>query len=79
MVIASMILVRPSQTWMQRTQLDVMRTVCYHPGPILMPDLSQAAVSDIVQPDLPEGSLREEESAGLRMEEEVGKQILVNG
>ncbi|GFZ48798.1 hypothetical protein JCM24511_06547 [Saitozyma sp. JCM 24511] len=27
--------------WIRRTQLDVMRTVCYQPGPLLMPDLGE--------------------------------------
>jgi hypothetical protein len=29
------------QVWIRRTQLDVMRTVCYQPGPLLMPDLGE--------------------------------------
>lgn len=29
------------QIWIRRTQLDVMRTVCYQPGPLLMPDLGE--------------------------------------
>jgi glycerophosphoryl diester phosphodiesterase/phosphatidylglycerol phospholipase C len=29
------------QTWILRTQLDVMRTVCYRPGPLVMPDLGE--------------------------------------
>jgi len=27
--------------WLQRIQLDIMRTVCYQPGPFVMPDLGE--------------------------------------
>jgi hypothetical protein len=29
------------QLWIERTHLDVMRTVCYQPGPLVMPDLGE--------------------------------------
>ena len=29
------------QTWIERTHLDVMRTVCYQPGPLVLPDLGE--------------------------------------
>ena len=33
--------ITPSQIMIRRSQLDVMRTNCYQPGPISMPDLGE--------------------------------------
>ncbi|ODN73318.1 hypothetical protein L202_07864 [Cryptococcus amylolentus CBS 6039] len=34
-----------AHSWMLRTQLDVMRTVCFQPGPLTMPDLSEFSMA----------------------------------
>ncbi|WVF72916.1 hypothetical protein IAT40_007734 [Kwoniella sp. CBS 6097] len=35
-----------SHEWILRTHLDVMRTVCYQPGPLFMPDLTEFSMVD---------------------------------
>ncbi|ORY33432.1 PLC-like phosphodiesterase [Naematelia encephala] len=38
--------------WIDRTQLDMMRTMCYQPGPLVMPDLSEFSM-EATPPVLP--------------------------
>ncbi|WVQ84663.1 hypothetical protein IAT38_006818 [Cryptococcus sp. DSM 104549] len=35
-----------AHTWILRTQLDVMRTVCFQPGPLTMPDLGEFSMEE---------------------------------